>query len=66
VRDLGPAGKGVTDEGVRRGAAGFLLYLPFGDVNMPPTWLLLAAPLALVLATAALTALPPASPPTNR
>jgi putative ABC transport system permease protein len=48
----------VTDEGVRRGAAGFLLYLPFGDVNMPPTWLLLAAPLALVLATAALTALP--------
>jgi putative ABC transport system permease protein len=37
---------------------GFLLYVPFGDVNMPPTWLLLAAPLALVLATAALTALP--------
>jgi putative ABC transport system permease protein len=37
---------------------GFMLYLPFGDVNLPATWLLLVTPLALVLATAALAALP--------
>jgi putative ABC transport system permease protein len=39
---------------------GIILYLPFsvGDVAMPPTWWLLTAALAPLLATAALTAMP--------
>jgi putative ABC transport system permease protein len=39
---------------------GIILYLPFsvGHVTMPPTWWLLTAALAPLLATAALTAIP--------